>query len=136
MVERKKKHNLDLMEARVQDIDLVKRHQGHGPIRRVNPLGMRVLVRIRTESNQTEGGLYLPEGAKQNMQESLLAEVVEVARAEEDDESREDANISGIPLGALVLIPKGEGTRVPWDDSLRIIETMEVLAIVTEISIS
>lgn len=60
-------------------------------IRSINPLGMRVVVRITIDTNVTEGGLYLPEGAKQNMQESLLCEVVEVASAiDSETEERGD----------------------------------------------
>ncbi len=100
-------------------------------IRSINPLGMRVVVRIAPDTNVTEGGLYLPEGAKQNMQESLLCEVVEVASAI-DSETEEETNISGIPSGSMVLIPKKAGITVPWDDQLRIVDTKEVLAIVVE----
>ena len=104
-------------------------------VRHVNPLGMRVLVRVRKEEDQTEAGLYLPEGAKEEKQESVIAEVLEVASAI-DDETHEEANISGIPEGALVLIEKDIGIRTPWDDALRIVETQDVLAIITEIDLS
>lgn len=103
-------------------------------IRKVNPLGFRVLVRISKDRNVSEGGLYLPEGAKQNMDESLLAEVIEVASASDDREDSE-TNISGIPMGATILIPKSAGVRVPWDQDLRIVETKEVLAIVHEVNV-
>jgi len=104
-------------------------------IRKLNPLGMRVVVQLRKDSNQTEAGLYLPEGAKQSMSESIVAEVIEVASAM-DDHSDEETNVSGVPLGATVLILKDAGVRVPWDDTLRIIETKDVLAVVNEISLS
>lgn len=104
-------------------------------IRKVNPLGMRVLVRIRKEDSVTETGLYLPEGAKENLQESFLAEVQEVASAIDED-TDEEANISGIPQGALVLIPNDAGVRVPWDDALRIVETVDILAIVEELRVT
>lgn len=103
-------------------------------IRSVSPLGMRVVVRLLPDENVTDGGLYLPEGAKQSFQESLLGEVVEVASAL-DSETDEETNISGIPLGARVLIPKKAGVTVPWDDNLRIVDTKEVLAIVAETEI-
>lgn len=103
-------------------------------IRKINPLGMRVVVELRKD-DRTEGGLYLPEGAKQNSQESWLCQVIEVASAVDQD-SDEETNVSGIPLGAMVLIPKNAGVRVPWDDLLRIVETKEVLAIVHEITLS
>ena len=96
---------------------------------------MRVLVKIRKEENQTNTGLYLPEGAKEARQASIFGEVIEVARAVDSD-SLEEANISGIPQGATVLIAKNAGIQVPWDEDLRIVETKEVLAIVTEVGVS
>ena len=101
----------------------------------INPLGLRVLVKIVKSKDNTKSGLYLPEGAKDAMSESVLAEVVAVAIAIDDD-TDEEANVSGIPMGATVLIKKDEGIRVPWDENLRIIETSEVLAIVDRISFS
>lgn len=112
-----------------------QRHLDAKKIRRINPLGMRVVVRIRRDTNMTETGLYLPEGAKQSAQESLMAEVIEVASAVDDD-TQEEANVSGIPLGAVVLIPKDAGTRVPWDEELRIIDTKNVLATVEEVGLT
>ena len=104
-------------------------------IRNVHPLGMRVLIRIRPETDQTDTGLYLPEGAKQATQESIIGEVLEVASARDVD-TDEDHNISGIPEGALVLICRSVGLRVPWDDDLRIVETKDVLALVSEVEVN
>ena len=103
-------------------------------IRKVHPLGMRVLVKIRKSSTQTDTGLYLPETAKNNDKESLLCDIIEVARAVDDD-TEEEANISGIPANSVVLIPLHAGTKVPWDDELRIVDTKDVLAIVSEVAI-
>lgn len=127
----------ELMMAEIEPgHDLSKRKVAeHKRIRRVNPIGFRVLVRLKIDTNQTETGLYLPEGAKQSMAESLLAEVVEVASAM-DDRTDEETNVSGVPLGALVLIPKNAGVKVPWDEELRIVESKEILALVNEISIT
>lgn len=102
--------------------------------RKVSPLGMRVLVQIRKDSNVTDTGLYLPEGAKNAQEESLLAEVIEVAKGFDEDID-DEANISGIPEGALVLIPKDAGVRVPWNEQLRLVESCEILALVHEVSL-
>ena len=110
-------------------------HRDSKAIRRINPVGMRVVVRLIKESDQTDSGLYLPEGAKQALLESVLAEVVEVATAQEAH-SDDETNVSGIPLGALVLVRKDAGCRIPWDDELRIVETKEVLGTVDEMVIS
>lgn len=102
-------------------------------VRKISPLGLRVVLKIRSEQDVTDGGLYLPEGAKSSMSESLLAEVVEVATATESDH---ETNISGIPLGAVVLIGKQVGVKIPWDDRLRIVDTKDILAIVDEVHFS
>jgi len=103
-------------------------------IRSIHPLGMRVVVRIRKEEARTDSGLYLPEGSKQASQDSLLGEVIEVASAMEIARSgeEEEVNVSGIPSGALVLIPRDAGIRVPWDEELRIVETKQILALISE----
>ncbi len=108
----------------------------HGKkIRKISPLGMRIVVSlIKDKSNMTDGGLYLPEGSKEKMQDSLLAEVIEVASALDKDTDTEE-NISGIPLHSVVLIPKGVGIQIPWNDLLRIVETKDVLATIEEIEL-
>jgi chaperonin GroES len=111
------------------------RRDAHRHVRTLSPMGMRVLVRIRERSDMTEGGLYLPESAKDSTAESLVAEVLEVASAH-DTEQDEATNISGVPRGATVLIPKRAGTKVPWDEYLRIVDTKDILAIVDEIALS
>lgn len=103
-------------------------------IRKVSPLGMRVVVKLVAEADTSDAGLYLPPGAKDAMAESMLAEVIEVASAT-DDRTSEETNISGIPLGSNVLIRKNSGVKVPWDESLRVVDTAEVLAVVTDIDI-
>ena len=92
------------------------------------------MVQIRKEVDQTEAGLYLPEGSKDSMSESLVGEVLEVASAV-DDSTDEESNISGIPMGSIVLIPKNAGVRIPWDETLRLVETKDVLAVVHEVSV-
>lgn len=110
-------------------------HSEPYPLRKIHPLGIRVLVRIERDTNVTASGLYLPEGAKAAMSQSVLASVIEVASAT-DDLSYEETNISGIPLGAKVLIPKDAGISVPWDNDLRIVASKDVLAIVDEVGIT
>jgi co-chaperonin GroES (HSP10) len=127
----------------LSDSDALTKRSAHGEdsntfhskrIRRIHPLGLRIVARIVKDSNVTDSGLYLPEGAKEAGQESFLAEVIEVASTL-DSRTEEETNVSGIPLGAMVLIPKSAGTKVPWDDSLRVVDTREVLAMVDEISL-
>ena len=106
-----------------------------GSIRRVSPLGFRVLVRVDPEDKISDGGILLPEGSKEKMSEAILATVVEVACAT-DSETMEETNVSGIPMDAKVLIPKNSGVKIPWDDKSRLVDTKDILAIVDEIAIS
>jgi len=105
--------------------------------RYIQPLGMRVLVRVIKEDDVHQSGLYLPAGSKEKMQEALYGEVLEVARTrpgEEDAQASLGKNVSGIPNGVKILFPKHEGLKIPWDESLRLLEVKNVLAIVEEVS--
>ena len=115
-------------------------------VRHIKPMGPRVLVRIRKLEDRSATGLFLPAGAKEEDDDAVYGEVVEVARAEarfvgvefsgdSDDKARATLgeNVSGVPLGSFVLIPKKAGIRVPWDEQLRLIDVREVLATVDEI---
>ena len=61
-------------------------------VRHIKPLGPRVLVRIRKLDDRTGAGLYLPAGAKEEHDDALYGEVVEVARAEARQSQRVDRN--------------------------------------------
>ena len=102
-------------------------------IRHIKPLGPRVLIRTVKLEERSATGLYLPEGVKEEHDDALYGEVVEVARAEQGDEPTLGENVSGIPLGAFVLFPKSEGLRIPWDDELRLLDVKHILATVEEI---
>ena len=128
---KKEKHISDAEQKQLSDKRKIARR-----IRSLHPLGMRVVVKIRPDTNITESGLYLPDGAKESKQESLLGEVLEVAMASGESESDDDTNISGIPEGALVLIESTAGFCVPWDEQLRVVETKDVLALVEEVDLN
>ena len=117
--------------------------------RHVQPVGPRVLVRIVEAPSRLDSGLYLPANAKDNTVDALLGEVLEVARTlpsqdgvdfDDDDDDNDGArkslgeNVSGIPLGARVLFGKERGVTIPWDETLRLVDTRHILALVDEIS--
>jgi co-chaperonin GroES (HSP10) len=100
------------------------------------PLGPRVLARLLPGDARTSSGLYLPQGAKEDRAEVAYAEVVEVARANPDDEDEGfGANVSGVPLGSRILFVKKNGLAVPWDDHLRVVEVKDVIAVVEELEL-
>jgi co-chaperonin GroES (HSP10) len=87
------------------------------------------------QEDRSSAGLYLPEGVKEEHDEALYGEVVEVARAETDANTPSlGENVSGVPLGAFVLFPKKEGLRIPWDNDLRVLAVKDVVAVVEEVA--
>lgn len=115
-----------------------ERNQERGDVvsRYIQPLGLRVLIRVLREDDIHSSGLYLPAGSKEQMAEALYGEVIEVARARPDADPEDEGlgtNVSGVPCGAKVLFPKEEGIRVPWDESLRLLDVKNILATVEEI---
>lgn len=111
----------------------------------VQPLGPRVLARIHKDADRLDSGLFLPEGAKDDHAQAVLGQVVEVARtlpkhwklvgegqtsAELSNEEALGTNVSGIPMDAMVLFEKDKGVKVPWDETLRLLEVRHILAIV------
>jgi co-chaperonin GroES (HSP10) len=108
--------------------------QNKRSIRDIRPLGPRVLVRVIKQEDRHESGLYLPAGAREVHLEAFYGEVVEVARATTAEEEKSfGANVSGVPCGSRVLFRKDAGVRVPWDESLRILDVKDVLATVEEV---
>lgn len=99
--------------------------------RLILPLGMRVLVKVIRDEERTDTGLYLPEGAKEAHDEAIYAKVIEVAR-DKPTTAEPAENISGVPNGSFVLFKKTAGVRVPWDDSLRLLDVKDILATVEE----
>jgi co-chaperonin GroES (HSP10) len=117
--------------------ELINKPQSARMTRYIQPLGMRVLVRIIKLEEILESGLYLPEGARDKMQQALFGEIIEVARARPEDQTDVSlgANVSGIPCGARVLFAKSEGIPVPWDETLRLLDVKHVLATIEEVGL-
>ena len=98
----------------------------------MKPLGPRVLVRLQPGDDRTQSGLFLPAGAKDATAQAAYGKVVEVARADDDEEGF-GRNVSGVPEGVMVLFPKDEGLPVPWDEGMRVLEVKHIFAVVEEI---
>jgi len=83
----------------------------------VKPLGNRLLIKPVTEERKTEGGIVLPDSAKEKPQK---AEVKEVGKLDEDYD---------IKVGDKVIFSKYAGTEIKIDDEdYIIIDLDDVLA--------
>lgn len=78
---------------------------------KIKPLGQRVLVkRIENDDQKTEGGIFLPDTAKEKPQE---AEVLALGTGGKDEEGK-DIEFT-VKEGDTVLISKYGGTEVKID---------------------
>ncbi len=93
---------------------------------KVGPLADRVVVRSLEETEQTRGGLYIPDTAKEKPQQG---EVLAVGPGRFDEGKRVPMEVK---VGDKVLYGKYSGTEVTIDgEILLILRESDVLAILT-----
>lgn len=94
---------------------------------KITPLGTRVLVkRIEDEEQKSEGGIFLPDTAKEKPQE---AEVVALGNGKKDDGEVVEFSVK---KGDKVLISKYGGTEVKIDgDECLILNESDILGILS-----
>ncbi|MAB75961.1 MAG: co-chaperone GroES [Verrucomicrobiales bacterium] len=93
----------------------------------ITPLGTRVLVkRIELEEQKSEGGIFLPDTAKEKPQE---AEVVALGNGKNEDGEVVEFSVS---VGDQVLISKYGGTEVKvGGDECVIVNESDILGILS-----
>ena len=92
----------------------------------VGPLADRVVVRSLESNEQTRGGLFIPDTAKEKPQEG---EILAVGAGRFDDGKRVPMEVK---VGDKVLFGKYSGTEVMIDgESLLILRETDVLAVLT-----
>ena len=92
----------------------------------VSPLADRVVVRSLEGQEQTRGGLFIPDTAKEKPQEG---EILAVGAGRFDDGKRVPMEVK---VGDKVLFGKYSGTEVMIDgESLLILRETDVLAVLT-----
>src|SRR5215216_1074215 len=92
----------------------------------VGPLADRVVVRSLEETEQTRGGLYIPDTAKEKPQQG---EIVAVGPGRFDEGKRVPMEVK---VGDKVLYGKYSGTEVTIEgEQLLILRETDVLAVLT-----
>ena len=93
----------------------------------ITPLGTRVLVkRIEQDEQKSEGGIFLPDTAKEKPQE---AEVVALGNGKNDDGEIVEFSVS---VGDQVLISKYGGTEVKvGGDECVIVNESDILGVLS-----
>ena len=93
----------------------------------ITPLGTRVLVkRIELDEQKSEGGIFLPDTAKEKPQE---AEVVALGNGKNDDGEIVEFSVS---VGDTVLISKYGGTEVKiGGDECVLVNESDILGIIS-----
>ncbi|MBO7673038.1 co-chaperone GroES [bacterium] len=92
----------------------------------LKPLGERIVIKVIEDTEQTSGGIFIPESAKEKPQKG---EVVAVGQGEVDDKG--ERKPMDVKVGDIVLYAKYAGTDVKLDDvSYKILSIKDALAIV------
>ena len=93
---------------------------------KIQPLGDRVLVEAIDETEQSKGGIIIPDSAKEKPQE---AKVIALGTGKVDDNGKKVP--FDVKVGDLVLTSKYGGTDVKYDDKeYKILSASDILAIV------
>jgi chaperonin GroES len=93
---------------------------------KIRPLGDRVLVQPMDVSEETKGGIIIPDTAKEKPQEG---KVIAIGTGKLDDDGKKIP--FNVKKGDLVLMPKYGGTEVKVDDKeYQIVREDDILAVI------
>ena len=92
----------------------------------LKPLGDRIVVKVIEDTEQTSGGIFIPDSAKEKPQKG---EVVAVGPGKTNDKG--DREPMDVAVGQTVLYAKYAGTDVKMDgNEYKILSIKDVLAII------
>ena len=92
----------------------------------LKPLGDRIVIKVIEDTEQTAGGIFIPDSAKEKPQKG---EVVAVGEGKTNDKGEKEP--MGVNVGDIVLYDKYAGTEVKMDGvEYKILSIKDALAIV------
>ena len=92
---------------------------------KIRPIGDRIVIKVIDDADQTTGGIFIPESAKEKPQKG---EVVAIGEGKTLD-SGEKAAVS-VKVGEIVIYEKYAGRDIKIDgEMLKILSTSDVLGV-------
>ena len=92
----------------------------------IKPLGDRIVIKVIEEAEQTSGGIFIPDSAKEKSQKG---EVIAVGAGKVNEKG--DREPMDVKVGEVVLFAKYAGTDVKVsDETLKIMSVSDVLGII------
>ena len=92
----------------------------------IRPLGDKIVIKVIEDNEQTQGGIFIPDNAKEKPQKG---EVIAVGEGRTLDSGEKDA--VGVNVGETVLYAKYAGTDVKLDGTVyQILSIKDVLAVI------
>ena len=92
----------------------------------LKPLGERIVIKVIEDTEQTSGGIFIPDSAKEKPQKG---EVVAVGLGKMNDKGEREP--MDVKVGDIVLYAKYSGTDVKLDDTTyKILSIKDALAII------
>ena len=92
----------------------------------IRPLGDKIVIKVIEDAEQTSGGIFIPDSAKEKSQRG---EVIAVGSGKTNDKGEKDP--MEVKVGEIVLFAKYAGTDVKVsDETLKIMSVSDILGII------
>ncbi len=92
----------------------------------IRPLGDKIVIKVIEDAEQTSGGIFIPDSAKEKSQRG---EVIAVGTGKTNDKGEKDP--MEVKVGEIVLFAKYAGTDVKVaDETLKILSVSDVLGVI------
>ena len=92
----------------------------------IRPLGDKIVIKVIEDAEQTSGGIFIPDSAKEKSQKGEVIAVGEGKMSEKGEREPMD-----VKVGEIVLFAKYAGTDVKVsDETLKILSVSDVLGII------
>ena len=92
----------------------------------IRPLGDKIVIKVIEDAEQTSGGIFIPDSAKEKSQRG---EVIAVGTGKTNDKGEKEP--MEVKVGEIVLFAKYAGTDVKVaDETLKILSVSDVLGVI------